>query len=85
MELDFAAALEHSQSNRDEARAARRKYIDERRARIVQLLGPVRMVRICHLLLLLLCVCVCVCVCVCSCDRFGCVFDLSSVAGEWVF
>ena len=45
MELDFAAALEHSEQNRDEARAARRKYIDERRARILQLMGPVRMVR----------------------------------------
>ena len=47
MELDFTTALEQStdQDHRDEARAARRKYIDERRARIVQLFGPVRMVR----------------------------------------
>ena len=45
LEMDFTTALEQSEHHRDEARAARRKYIDERRARIVQLFGPVRMVR----------------------------------------
>ena len=60
MELEFTNALELSTSgsttgtsnhhhhhlhHHSEARAARRKYIEERRARIVQLFGPVRMVR----------------------------------------
>ena len=44
LELDFTTALEQSEQHREESRAARRKYIEERRARIVQLLGPVRMV-----------------------------------------
>eukprot|EP00525_Craspedostauros_australis_P011441 CAMPEP_0198109598 /NCGR_PEP_ID=MMETSP1442-20131203/1671_1 /TAXON_ID= /ORGANISM="Craspedostauros australis, Strain CCMP3328" /LENGTH=462 /DNA_ID=CAMNT_0043765337 /DNA_START=244 /DNA_END=1632 /DNA_ORIENTATION=- len=39
----IAAALEESERNRDETRAARRKYKEERRARIVQLFDPVRM------------------------------------------
>jgi hypothetical protein len=45
LELDFTTALEQSELHREENRAARRKYIEERRARIVQLFGPVRMVR----------------------------------------
>ena len=44
LELDFTNALEQSEQHREESRAARRKYIEERRARIVQLFGPVRMV-----------------------------------------
>ncbi|CAB9507720.1 NADPH Oxidase [Seminavis robusta] len=44
LELDFSAALELSTQHRDENRAARRKYIEERRARIVQLMMPVRMI-----------------------------------------
>lgn len=44
LELDFTTALEQSEMHREESRAARRKYIEERRARIVQLLGPVRMI-----------------------------------------
>ena len=44
LELDFTTALEQSEQHREESRAARRKYIEERRARIVQILGPVRMV-----------------------------------------
>ncbi|CAB9512137.1 NADPH Oxidase [Seminavis robusta] len=44
LELDFTAALEQSEQHRDENRQARRKYIEERRARIVQLMMPVRMV-----------------------------------------
>lgn len=35
----------HTQAQRDETRAARRKLLDERRARILHLLSPVRMVR----------------------------------------
>jgi len=45
LELDFTAALQESEQHREEHRAARRKYLEERRARIVQLFGPVRMVR----------------------------------------
>lgn len=45
LELDFTNALEQSEQHREESRAARRKYIEERRARIVQLFIPVRMVR----------------------------------------
>jgi hypothetical protein len=42
----ISQALEQSQTlHREESRAARRKYRDERRARIVQLFAPVRMVR----------------------------------------
>ena len=41
----IATAMEQSQ--RDETRAERRKYIEERRARIVQLFAPVRMVSLC--------------------------------------
>jgi hypothetical protein len=38
--------LEQSENiHREESRAARRKYREERRARIVQLFAPVRMVR----------------------------------------
>ena len=44
LELDFTAALEQSEQHREEHRAARRKYIEERRARIVQLMVPVRTV-----------------------------------------
>lgn len=40
----LSAALERS-VNREESRAVRRKYIEERRARIIQLFVPVRMVR----------------------------------------
>jgi hypothetical protein len=36
----------HNNSNREEVRAVRRKYVEERRARILQLFEPVRMVRI---------------------------------------
>ena len=46
-ELEMAGlsqAMEHSQQNREETRAARRKYRDERRARILQLFAPVRLV-----------------------------------------
>jgi hypothetical protein len=46
-ELELAGmsqALEHSEQNRDETRAARRKYREERRARILQLFVPVRLV-----------------------------------------
>jgi hypothetical protein len=38
------ASLEQTDQHRDEARATRRKYIVERRARILQLFEPVRMV-----------------------------------------
>lgn len=40
----ITAALQESQQNREENRAARRKYTEERRARILQLFRPVRMV-----------------------------------------
>lgn len=50
LELDFTTALEQSELHREESRAARRKYIEERRARIVQLFGPVRMVGCCIVL-----------------------------------
>jgi hypothetical protein len=44
----IATALEQSQElqqhNREETRAVRRKYIEERRARILQLFAPVRAV-----------------------------------------
>jgi hypothetical protein len=39
--------------NREEARAVRRKYVEERRARILQLFEPVRMVRTVNTILLL--------------------------------
>jgi hypothetical protein len=39
-----ASALEQSEHHCEESRAARRKYIDERRARLNQLMGPVRLV-----------------------------------------
>jgi hypothetical protein len=42
----IAEALEQSGDfHREESRAARRKYREERRARIIQLFAPVRMVR----------------------------------------
>lgn len=41
----IAQAMEQSQLGREESRAARRKYREEQRARIVQLFAPVRMVR----------------------------------------
>ena len=42
----IAQALEQSEHiHREESRAARRKYREERRARILQLFAPVRMVR----------------------------------------
>ena len=48
-ELEIAAleqSLEQSENvHREESRAARRKYREERRARIIQLFAPVRMVR----------------------------------------
>jgi len=45
MELaGITEALEHSETNREETRAARRKYREERRARIIQLFAPVRMI-----------------------------------------
>ena len=37
-------ALEQSEQNREESRAVRRKYREERRARIIQLFDPVRIV-----------------------------------------
>lgn len=40
----IATALQESQLNRQENRAARRKYMEERRARILQLFRSVRMV-----------------------------------------
>jgi hypothetical protein len=43
------ASLEQTDQHRDEARATRRKYIVERRARILQLFEPVRMVSSCLL------------------------------------
>jgi p-aminobenzoyl-glutamate transporter AbgT len=43
------ASLEQTDQHRDEARATRRKYIVERRARILQLFEPVRMVSSCFL------------------------------------
>ena len=46
-ELEMAGmreALEQSEQNREESRAVRRKYREERRARIVQLFDPVRIV-----------------------------------------
>ena len=46
-ELEMAGmreALEQSEQNREESRAVRRKYREERRARIVQLFDPVRLV-----------------------------------------
>lgn len=42
--VGIATALEQSQMQREESRAVRRKYIEERRARILQLFAPVRMV-----------------------------------------
>jgi hypothetical protein len=42
--VGVAQALEHSEQNRDETRAARRKFREERRARILQLFAPVRLV-----------------------------------------
>ena len=47
LELDveeFHAAMEQNEQQREESRAARRKYMEERRARILQLFQPVRMV-----------------------------------------
>jgi hypothetical protein len=45
LELEgIAQSLEHSEQNREETRAARRKYREERRARILQLFAPVRLV-----------------------------------------
>jgi hypothetical protein len=41
------ASLEQTDQHRDEARASRRKYIVERRARILQLFEPVRIVSSC--------------------------------------
>lgn len=38
------AALHESQQNREESRAARRKYLEERKARIFQLFRSVRLV-----------------------------------------
>lgn len=46
-ELEMAGlsqVMEHSQQNREETRAARRKYREERRARILQLFAPVRLI-----------------------------------------
>lgn len=45
-EVEFAEVLEASREQQpDETRAARRKYRDEKRARLLQLFAPVRMVR----------------------------------------
>ena len=45
LEIDVTNALEQSSTQqREELRASRRKYIEERRARILQLFGPVRMI-----------------------------------------
>jgi hypothetical protein len=50
-ELEIAALIETLQQsedfNREETRAARRKYRDEQRARIIQLFSPVRLVSCC--------------------------------------
>ena len=47
MELaGITAALDRSDTNREESRAMRRKYREERRARIVQLFASVRIVSI---------------------------------------
>lgn len=43
-EIEFAEVLEASREQTDETRAARRKYRDEKRARLLQLFAPVRMV-----------------------------------------
>lgn len=43
LELDFNTALEQSTEQQEDTRAARRKYVEERRARIWQLFEPVRM------------------------------------------
>jgi hypothetical protein len=45
--IRMRAALERSaEANRTESMAVKRKYVEERRARILQLMGPVRMVRL---------------------------------------
>jgi hypothetical protein len=53
-ELEIAALIETLQQsedfNREETRAARRKYRDEQRARIIQLFSPVRLVSVLFLL-----------------------------------
>jgi hypothetical protein len=42
--VSISQAMEHSEQNRVETREARRKYREERRARILQLFAPVRLV-----------------------------------------
>jgi hypothetical protein len=42
--VGISRALEHSEQNREETIAARRKYREEQSARILQLFAPVRLV-----------------------------------------